>query len=48
VRHDILGAVTMQASHAPATGAPPYVLISGPEGVLAERALDSTLDAPPG
>lgn len=30
---------------APSTGAPPYVLISGPEGVLAERALASTLDA---
>jgi DNA polymerase III subunit delta len=28
-----------------ATRVPPYVLISGPEGVLAERALDSTLDA---
>ncbi|MEO6143258.1 MAG: DNA polymerase III subunit delta [Dermatophilaceae bacterium] len=28
-----------------ATGVPPYVLISGPEGVLAERALASTLDA---
>ena len=32
------------AGHAPTTGVPPYVLISGPEGVLAERALDSTLD----
>ena len=31
--------------HAPATGVPPYVLISGPEGVLAERALASTLEA---
>jgi DNA polymerase-3 subunit delta len=30
---------------APATGVPPYVLITGPEGVLAERALVSTLDA---
>ena len=30
---------------APATGVPPYVLISGPEGVLAERALASTLEA---
>jgi DNA polymerase III subunit delta len=30
---------------APATGVPPYVLISGPEGVLAERALTSTLEA---
>jgi DNA polymerase-3 subunit delta len=30
---------------APATGVPPYVLVSGPEGVLAERAIDSTLDA---
>jgi len=29
----------------PAAGVPPYVLISGPESVLAERALDSTLDA---
>jgi DNA polymerase III subunit delta len=29
---------------APATGVPPYVLISGPEGVLAERALASTVD----
>ena len=33
------------SSAAPATGVPPYVLISGPEGVLAERALASTLDA---
>lgn len=31
--------------HAPATGLPPYVLISGAESVLAERALDSTLEA---
>ena len=30
---------------APASGVPPYVLISGPEGVLAERALASTLEA---
>jgi len=30
---------------APRTGVPPYVLISGPESVLAERALDSTLGA---
>jgi DNA polymerase III subunit delta len=30
---------------APATGVPPYVLITGPEGVLAERALVSILDA---
>ena len=29
---------------APATGVPPYVLITGPEGVLAERALTSILD----
>jgi DNA polymerase III subunit delta len=40
-----LGAVTTQATHAPTTGVPPFVLISGPESVLAERALDSTLDA---
>jgi DNA polymerase-3 subunit delta len=31
--------------HAPTAGVPPYVLISGPESVLAERALDATLDA---
>ena len=31
--------------HAPTTRVPPYVLISGPESVLAERALDSTLEA---
>jgi DNA polymerase-3 subunit delta len=37
--------VTTRASHAPTTGVPPYVLISGPESVLAERALDSTLQA---
>ena len=37
--------MTTQASHAPTTGVPPYVLISGPESVLAERALDSTLGA---
>jgi DNA polymerase III subunit delta len=30
---------------APATGVPAYVLISGPEGVLAERALASILEA---
>ena len=30
---------------APANGVPPYVLICGPEGLLAERALGSTLDA---
>ena len=30
---------------APATGVPPYVLISGPEVVLAERAIASTLEA---
>ena len=30
---------------APATAVPAYVLISGPEGVLAERALASTLEA---
>jgi DNA polymerase-3 subunit delta len=33
------------AGHAPTAGIPPYVLISGPESVLAERALDTTLDA---
>ena len=32
-------------THAPATGIPPYVLITGPEGVLAERAVTSILDA---
>ena len=31
--------------HARATGVPPYVLISGPEGVLTERAIVSTLEA---
>jgi DNA polymerase-3 subunit delta len=31
--------------HAPTTAAPPFVLISGPESVLAERALASTLQA---
>jgi len=36
---------TNMALHSPRTGAPPYVLISGPESVLAERALDATLDA---
>ena len=30
--------------HAPTAGLPPYVLISGPESVLAERALASTLE----
>ena len=30
---------------APSTGVPPYVLICGPEGLLAERALGSTLEA---
>jgi DNA polymerase-3 subunit delta len=34
-----------QSQHAPAASVPPYVLISGPESVLAERALASTLDA---
>ncbi len=33
------------SSATPATGVPPYVLISGPEGVLAERALASIIDA---
>ena len=33
------------AEHAPITGVPTYVLISGPESVLAERALASTLEA---
>jgi len=37
-----VGSVT---SHAPATRVPPYVLISGPERVLAERAVVSTLEA---
>ena len=32
-------------THAPTTGVPPYVLICGPESLLAERALDSTLEA---
>jgi len=32
-------------THAPATGVPPYVLVSGPEGVLAERAVASTVEA---
>ena len=31
--------------HPPIAGVPPYVLISGPESVLAERALDSILEA---
>jgi DNA polymerase III subunit delta len=30
---------------APSTGVPPYVLICGPEGLLAERAVVSTLEA---
>jgi DNA polymerase-3 subunit delta len=33
------------AAHAPITGVPTYVVISGPESVLAERALASTLEA---
>jgi len=37
--------MTNQTMQAPTTGVPPYVLISGPESVLAERALDATLDA---
>jgi DNA polymerase-3 subunit delta len=37
--------MTNQTKHPPTTGVPPYVLISGPESVLAERALDATLDA---
>ncbi len=41
-RHGSLGPVTI---HASATGGPPYVLISGPEGLLAERAIATTLDA---
>jgi DNA polymerase-3 subunit delta len=44
-RHESLGPVTNQSVHAPRTGAPPYVLIQGPESVLAERALDATLEA---
>jgi DNA polymerase-3 subunit delta len=40
--HGSLGPVTI---HAPAVGVPPCVLISGPESVLAERALASTLAA---
>jgi DNA polymerase III subunit delta len=40
--HGSLGPVTMPARE---TGVPPYVLISGPEGVLAERALAFTLEA---
>jgi len=35
----------MTTTHAPTTRVPPYVLISGPESVLADRALDSTLAA---
>jgi len=42
VAHGRLGPVTIPA---PASGVPPYVLISGPEGVLAERALASTIAA---
>jgi DNA polymerase III subunit delta len=37
--------VTNQSRHAPPAGTPPYVLISGPESVLSERALVSTLEA---
>jgi len=37
--------MTNQTMQAPTTGVSPYVLISGPESVLAERALDATLDA---
>ena len=37
--------MTIHSAHAPTTGVPPYVLISGPERVLAERAIDSTLEA---
>ena len=37
--------MTNQTMQAPTTGVPPCVLISGPESVLAERALDATLDA---
>ena len=37
--------MTNQTMHAPTTGVPRHVLISGPESVLAERALDATLDA---
>lgn len=40
--HGSLGAVTIPAA---ASGVPPYVLISGPEEVLAERAIASTLEA---
>jgi DNA polymerase III subunit delta len=37
--------VALVTIHAPRAGVPPYVLILGPESVLAERALDSTLEA---
>jgi DNA polymerase-3 subunit delta len=37
--------VTNVTVHAPTAGLPPYVLISGPESVLAERALASILEA---
>ena len=37
--------MTNPSSHAPTTGTPPFVLICGPESVLAERALASTLEA---
>ncbi len=37
--------MTIHSAHAPTTGVPPYVLISGPERVLTERAIDSTLEA---
>jgi DNA polymerase III subunit delta len=40
--HGSLGPVTTRA---PEAGVPPYVLICGPEEVLAERALAATLDA---
>ena len=39
------GRLTPVTTHAPATGIPPLVLITGPEGVLAERAVTSILDA---
>ena len=37
--------MTNQTIHAPTAGVPAYVLISGPESVLAERALASTVEA---
>ena len=37
--------MTNKSRHAPPAGTPPYVLISGPESVLSERALVSTLEA---